>query len=727
MKLIDLSEHPRFLAWQSEPMEGGDRTVKAPYRATGNLGHASVNDPGHRGTLAQATAQAARLAKPLGLGGVGVVLGPLEGVTVDGHNGWSLIGIDLDTCRSSVDGTVAAFAQAIIDKFGSYTEVSPSGTGFHVLLLAQHEDLDRLPSQRIWKKGGGDHPPAVETYHDKRYIALNPANLQDEIRTVSLDDLLWLVNDHAPAWVAQGEGAGSGGRARDGSRSADAVRLAIRLLRAGKVYEDFPVALREDHGLADWYHEKGMKNDHRETKRAWDAAVRAMATQGAEFEELNREFAVITVKGKAVVLWEHPDVAGRPTFSLMTRDSFKLWLSGRNVMVGVKAVPIADLWLGWSGHRTYVGLTFKPSGAPPGYYNLWRGWAVTPGTQGSCKLFKQHLLENVCDGDRAKYLWLFGWFADLFQNPEKKPGTAVVLRGNQGVGKSIVGAAFGKLLGSHYVQTGSGRFVTGQFNAHLASALLLHCDEAFWAGDKRAESVLKDLITGTQQMIEQKGIDAYVMDNLTRAFITGDQDWLIPAAMQERRFGVFDVLDTHMQDRSYFKAILAELEAGGYERLLYELLNFDLSQVSLGVIPVNDALFDQKVASFTPEQSWYFDLLKHGKLPFGCEDPRSCPVEVLFDHYIMHARKQGAGRRSAQVRWGMFLHKLVGEGFQRYRENYRINQISDPIRGYVYTFPSLSECRVRFAAHLQQKITWHDDPDRDWEKILPPPQLVTSF
>src|SRR4051795_1209398 len=42
-------------------------------------------------------------------------------------------GIDIDHCRSA-DGTIAPEAQAVIERIGSYTELSPSRTGVHILL-----------------------------------------------------------------------------------------------------------------------------------------------------------------------------------------------------------------------------------------------------------------------------------------------------------------------------------------------------------------------------------------------------------------------------------------------------------------------------------------------------------------------------------------------------------------------------------------------------------------
>ena len=54
------------------------------------------------------------------------------------------------------------------------------------------------------------------------------------------------------------------------------------------------------------------------------------------------------------------------------------------------------------------------------------------------------------------------------------------------------------LLGVHFKQVSDPRYVTGRFNPHMISLLLLHADEGFWAGDKKAEGKLKDWSTGTE-------------------------------------------------------------------------------------------------------------------------------------------------------------------------------------------------------------------------------------
>jgi len=152
--------------------------------------------------------------------------------------------------------------------------------------------------------------------------------------------------------------------------------------------------------------------------------VTATAKLADPIAELNKTYAVIRVVNRAAILNEHLDAEGRPTFSLLSPDGFKLLLAnrtadipgtdkdGNDVMI---KVPLAPYWIKHRQRRQHEGIAFSPQGAPPGYFNLWNGFAVQPNQVGSCELFKQHLLDNVCDGNGALFNWVFGWFTDIFQ------------------------------------------------------------------------------------------------------------------------------------------------------------------------------------------------------------------------------------------------------------------------------------------------------------------------
>jgi hypothetical protein len=364
--------------------------------------------------------------------------------------------------------------------------------------------------------------------------------------------------------------------------------------------------------------------------------------------------------------------------------------------------------------------SFQPARDLPNYYNLWRGFAVKP-RAGDCSKFLAHLKDNVCHGDEEVYDWVVGWFANIIQHPEKKPGTSLVLRGKMGTGKTKVGEVIGSLLGTHYVPVSDPRYVTGRFNSHLLSCLLLHCDEAFWAGD---HAVLKDLITGQDHLIEFKGKEPVKVRNYVRLLVTGNPNWLVPAGFEERRFAVLEVGEGHMQDKAYFAGIDEQMDNGGREALLDRLLKYDLKGIDLRTIPKTAALLDQKISTLTPLEGWWLDTLTRGQLPGLLPDESlkghwTCPSASIFDLYIDHAQKQGVRRRSLEVQIGTFLRKHV-PGLRK-RETAKESTFDcsadenlhnlRPVRTNVYDFPSLATCRKEFAESLQQEIEWLENSE----------------
>jgi Primase C terminal 2 (PriCT-2)/Family of unknown function (DUF5906) len=456
-----------------------------------------------------------------------------------------------------------------------------------------------------------------------------------------------------------------------------------------------------------------------EAKPEWRSAL-----DSKEISDINGNHALVLSGNKASVM----KLEGGTNFRLLQVNAFKQWFANRRIKVGNKTLSVADHWLGHPQRRQYEGIEFAPGGGRKSYYNLWRGFAVEP-REGDCSKFLAHLRDNVAQGNVFLYKWVIGWFAQIMQQQTAKTGTSLALRGKMGVGKTKVGQVFGSLIGDdHYALVADPRYIVGQFNSHMASLLLLHADEAFWAGDKRAEGKLRDLITGHHHFLEFKGVDPIRVRNLVRLFVTGDRDWLVPAGFAERRFAVLDVGDEHMQDIPYFAAIDYEMDHGGREALLDHLLNFDLRGVDLRVIPRTTALLQQQIQSATPEQAWWLDMLQAGRLPQGTDEANTCLKKRLFRRYVYHANLQGVRHKRIETMIGMFLNKYVGSELKSEQRSYRhvtSNGATITKRGYCYVFPALADCRERFAKEMQQEgIAWgsvtewqHDDepPDPDDE------------
>jgi hypothetical protein len=435
-------------------------------------------------------------------------------------------------------------------------------------------------------------------------------------------------------------------------------------------------------------------------------------------DDVNKRHAFVLVGSKGAIMLFEDD--GK-TFRLIGIDAFRNWYLNKAVPLGEdEPVSPASLWLTDRTRREYEGIEFKPAPAKvrPGYYNLWQGFAVEP-RPGDCSKFLGHVRDNVAQGDPSLHNWVIGFFAQLVQQPDKKIGVALALRGKPGVGKTKVGDVIGSLFPDHYAIVSDARYVTGQFNAHMKSLLLLHADEAFWAGDKRGEGRLKDLITGHVHYLEFKGVDPIPVRNYIRLFATGNADWVVPVALRERRWGVLDVGASHIQDHAYFAAIDEEMDHGGREALLHYLLNFDLKTVDLYDIPQTAALLEQKFASATPGEKFWLDTLKSGRLPGALEAaPNTCLKDKLYERYYRHASRTGQSHRSIETKVGMFLSKYVGAGLVA---DEKVKYVvytprGDKItkRGPAFRFPPLADCRRAFAAEINQDVDWGADAD-DWQ------------
>lgn len=132
----ELRELRQWVLWRLE--ERGGKTTKIPYQPNGTL--ASSTDEATWSSFEECVSVVSRFS------GVGFVF-------VEGY-----IGIDLDKCFGE-DKTLLPWAREIVEQFPSYTEVSPSGKGLHIIIASD------VPLQG--RKNG-----SIECYAEGRYFTV---------------------------------------------------------------------------------------------------------------------------------------------------------------------------------------------------------------------------------------------------------------------------------------------------------------------------------------------------------------------------------------------------------------------------------------------------------------------------------------------------------------------------------------------------------------------------
>lgn len=427
------------------------------------------------------------------------------------------------------------------------------------------------------------------------------------------------------------------------------------------------------------------------------------------FAAMNQEYAF--VKQGAFILHETTDSRGLYTTQHLSLAEFHAWHANRLFPQGNKMKPISMVWMARTERREYEGVVFMPEqDSGTRFFNLWRGFTVQPANSSehpAVAMFLEHAFKNVCNSDPKLFNWLMGYFAHMIQRPWEKPLTALVFKGGKGVGKNACIERVGALLGPHFLVADDDRYLLGNFNSHLEANLCFTLDEAAWAGDKRAEGRLKGLITGQQHNIERKGKEPYQVTNLTRVIILGNEDWLVPASQDERRYAVFSVGEGRKQDRAFFVGMREGMEQGGYACLLRFFLDFDLSTVDVNEAPNTAGLVQQKIASLGPLQEWWFDCLQSGQIAggdFAGEMPERVATNRLRDAYRRWCQGRNLRvRLETEDAFGYHLKKIAPSILKKRRTKAKVEP-GETTNDYI--FPELAVMRGDFEKVLGGSVTW---------------------
>ncbi len=492
------------------------------------------------------------------------------------------------------------------------------------------------------------------------------------------------------------------------SRSHWLFSVCCELVRCGVPDEIiYSVITDPDFSISDSVLDKGSgieKYAIRQIEQAHEHAIDPW------LRKLNSKHAVIgNLGGKCMVIEEsYCEALKRDRITYQGFDHFRNRYMNQLVEIGKNKSgdpaykPAGAWWLEHAHRRQYESLIFAPGREIKGAYNLWKGFGVEA-RAGDCSLFLDHILNNICGGVQEYYDYLIGWMARAVQYPDRQGEAAVVLRGKQGTGKGIFAKVFGKLWGRHFLPVSNAKHLVGNFNAHLRDCVLLFADEAFYAGDKSHEAILKAIITEDTLTIEAKRVDIEPAPNYLHLIMASNSNWVVPAGKEERRFFVLDVSDEHMQEDKYFIPILEQMETGGHEALLDMLLKYDLTNYKVRSIPQTKALQEQKELSYSSETEWWFIKLLDGRLQESdSEWAGDISRTALQNDYLNYAQTIGVSRRTTATALGKFLRRACPQGWPKQIQK----KYANGDRPYYYRFPSLEECREHWDKNYGGPFDW---------------------
>jgi hypothetical protein len=541
------------------------------------------------------------------------------------------------------------------------------------------------------------------------------------IRLKDIDELnQWNVSDRIKPIIVHGRHPDEGLKEKDDSRSAWLFDVLCELVRRGvpnvvihAIITD--PAFRISESVLEKPDPDAYSN--RQIERAsWHAI-------DPHLQELNDRHAVICNYGNKCVVVEmmFDPVLGRSYLSAQLFEDFKRRYCNRQVQIGSRKngnpvyVDLGKWWLANPDRREYDRIVFAPNQDVPGALNLWEGFSVKA-TAGDWSLFRHHMLHIVCGGDKDCFEYLIRWMARCVQEPESSGQIAIVLRGDKGCGKSLFVEIFGRLFGQHFLMTAVAEHVAGRFNDHLQTVVVLFGDEAFFAGDKNHERVLKALVTQDELSFEGKHRPVKVGRNHVHLMLASNSTWVVPAHGKERRFLVLDVSGEKIDDRAYFSGIVQQMKNGGSEAMLHELLRLDLKDFEVRDIPKTTALREQQQESARFEETAMVDILTDGYTPdherYGCEPNEISSAGLL--EFAMDSGLVGSleGRHSSLTRLGHFINKLARIDLTTGKPVYRTLHCDiegRKSRRKVYELRPLEELRKEFD-YLVGPEGWPDSP-----------------
>lgn len=477
--------------------------------------------------------------------------------------------------------------------------------------------------------------------------------------------------------------------------------------------------------------------------------------------EYNERFAVVAVEGKFRIA-----DTSVPSPIFFARDDFLNFYATDKIEIvtdddKVKKVSKAALWLASPSRRSYNNVDFMPGqDDTKGILNLWSGWALEPDSNGKrgCKAWLRLVTEIIAGGDEAKADWLLNWLANIVCEPHIKPLTAPVIIGVEGAGKSLMLAYFGRILGHSYFPVTDPEHIHGRFNRHLATCLMLHSEEALFAGDKKHASIIRSLITDDFRTFEPKNIDAKRVHNYLRLVLTSNHERAAPVQAGDRRYTIFN-LKARKASKELIRDVVAEMETNGPASLFHYLLNeYKYDRVRARENVKDEQFYVARQLNFTGIEAWWEERLQLGEVlpdplswaqnPPGKEGhawPQEVSSDALWRSCLMTMAMNRDGRyQLTQAALAHELDKMVGVVLHRTKRASYINpwigeQTVDKLvreanerPRAITNMPSLVECRAAFDRYIGYAVEW-DAPDTLRDPKRKPktsdgwrPQVVTA-
>jgi hypothetical protein len=288
-------------------------------------------------------------------------------------------------------------------------------------------------------------------------------------------------------------------------------------------------------------------------------------------------------------------------------------------------------------------------------------------------------------------------------------------------------------MGPYYCKTSSPDYVFGKHNSQLENVLLNHLEEAVFAGSKKEDSQMKDLISSPTLEIDKKFMPMYRVPNHLHFFLSGNPDHLVRAGFESRRILALHVSDARRVDTEYFAGIDKWFQSGGAENLMYLFLHHDWKAALVEIdikdlrnVPVTTELIYQRKQTASGIDRWALNCCEELNWPYG--DIKEDGTVHVIKRLLVHAYNNSPEGKRNQLsenefgnRFLALFPQIVNGAIPKHENgkpisiitggrNFKIKDHNGNPQ-YAYIIPASDECR----SALDFKLSGKSNVANDWD------------
>jgi hypothetical protein len=377
--------------------------------------------------------------------------------------------------------------------------------------------------------------------------------------------------------------------------------------------------------------------------------------------------------------------------------------------------------------RRYDDFVFDPREAEHRYhangaslYNMFSGFAHPKETVydgdylEAVANLRNHILHIICNGVQEHADYIEKWMAYTVQYPWKKIGVAIVMRGAEGLGKGNLVGLLAKVLGDKYYwhATEAARFYARFVPEKTLTSKLIYADEVLYAGNKAQADILKTKITESTKTAETKYQNPIEVNCVTNYIIASNHDFVVSAGMCERRFFIVNCSGRFAGSGERQAAYHGTYANTPIEAVAQWLYSVDLTDWNPRVMPLTEALREQKKNSLQPLKRWWLRCLEDGEIYTDSGEDLGWPEFVMYDRlysslklYWKENKIEHTGTIPSDQVFPMQFAAMVPKLGKMQKKS-----VGNHKRKNAYPIENLEACK-KFFCGITNDPQWFDEPE----------------